>query len=246
MWGSARGETLATPIDQLFALQQIDIELRRMRLELEELARSAADTRGLVDDKRPVVLARRHQMAEMERHRREIEAKLADDEEKMKDRRMRMQRIRSEKELAALRREIDLMKEQGGLLEEELLGILENGDTKTSELKVLEEELSALEATLREKEQQHAERSQALRAEIEQRRSDRSGLAAALDESLRRRYELIFERKNGLAVVEIQEGDCSGCRMRVPPQLITQVHRNTEVVFCPACHRILYHSPKRP
>ncbi|MGH7857580.1 MAG: zinc ribbon domain-containing protein, partial [Candidatus Binatia bacterium] len=214
---------MPTPIEQLFALQQIDIELRRMRLELEELARSAADTRTLVDDKRPVVLARRHQMGEMERRRREVEAKLADDEEKTKDRRMRMQRIRSEKELGALRREIDLMKEQDSVLEDELLAILENGDTRAGELKTLEDELTALETTLREKEQQHVERTQALRDEIERRTAERAEVAAGMEESLRRRYELIFDRKNGLAVVQIQDGDCAGCRMRVPPQLITQV-----------------------
>jgi predicted nucleic acid-binding Zn-ribbon protein len=28
--------------------------------------------------------------------------------------------------------------------------------------------------------------------------------------------------------------------MRVPPQLITQIHRNSDVVFCPNCQRILY------
>ena len=37
-----------------------------------------------------------------------------------------------------------------------------------------------------------------------------------------------------------KEGDCGGCRMRVPPQLITQIHRNSDVVFCPNCQRILY------
>ena len=61
-----------------------------------------------------------------------------------------------------------------------------------------------------------------------------------LEESLRRRYDLIFERKDGLAVVEVRkEGDCGGCRMRVPPHLITQIHRNADVVLCPNCQRIL-------
>jgi predicted nucleic acid-binding Zn-ribbon protein len=27
--------------------------------------------------------------------------------------------------------------------------------------------------------------------------------------------------------------------MRVPPQLITQIHRNSDIVFCPSCQRIL-------
>ena len=232
---------MASPIEQLYALQHVDTELRALRLELSALGGAASELKTTVGTKRSVTQAKRQEMAELERQRRDYEARLADEEEKMKDRRMRMQRIRNEKELAALRREVEVSRELSGQLEDNLLKMLDGADSKVNELKVLEEDLAAAEQQLAERERQHAERTQALAADLERLTADRARLAEEVEESLRRRYELIFERKGGLAVVEVRkEGDCAGCHMRVAPQLIMQIHRNSDIVFCPACQRILY------
>jgi uncharacterized protein len=231
---------LASPIERLYALQHVDTELRALRLELSALEGAASELKTEVGTKRSVAQAKRQEMAELERQSRDLEAKISDEEEKTKDRRMRMQRIRNEKELAALRREVEASKELSTQLEESLLRLLDGGDSKVAELKKLEEELTAAEQKLAEREREHAERSLALATDLERLTAERTRIAGELEESLRRRYELIFERKGGLAVVEVRkEGDCGGCRMRVAPQLITQIHRNSDIVFCPSCQRIL-------
>jgi predicted nucleic acid-binding Zn-ribbon protein len=231
---------LASSIDHLFALQRVDTELRALKLELAALGGAAGELKTSVGTKRSVTQAKRQEMADLEKQRRDIEAKLSDEEEKTKDRRMRMQRIRNEKELGALRREVELSRELATQLEETLLKLLEGADGKVGELKVLEDDLLIAERALIERERELAERTRALADDLERLTNDRERAAAAIEDSLRRRYDLIFERKGGLAVVEVRkEGDCGGCRMRVPPQLITQLHRNVDIVFCPSCQRAL-------
>ncbi|MBI2962751.1 MAG: hypothetical protein HYY35_03285 [Deltaproteobacteria bacterium] len=231
---------MASPIQQLYALQHVDTELRALRLELGALEGAAAEVKTAVGAKRSVTQAKRQEVAELERQRRDVETRLGEEEEKTKDRRMRMQRIRNEKELGALRREVEISRELSAQLEESLLRILDGGDGKLGELKVLEDDLAAAERQLVAVEQQLAERRQALAADLERLTAERARAAAQLEEGVRQRYDLLFERKGGLAVVEVRkEGDCGGCRMRVPPQLITQIHRNADVVFCPSCQRIL-------
>jgi len=231
---------LPSSIEQLAALQNVDTELRALRLELSALGGAAAELKTAVGTKRSVTQAKRQEMAELERQRRDYEARLADEEEKTKDRRMRMQRIRNEKELAALRREVEVSRELSTQLEESLLRLLDGADAKVNDLKALEDDLGVAEQQLGEREREHAERTQALAADLERLTAERTRLAEEVEESLRRRYELIFERKGGLAVVEVRkDGNCAGCHMRVPPQLITQIHRNSDIVFCPACQRIL-------
>ena len=56
---------------------------------------------------------------------------------------------------------------------------------------------------------------------------------------------MIFSRRGGLAVVEIREGICQGCRMRVPPQLFNEIQRNEQVILCPSCQRMLYWRAER-
>ena len=117
---------MANPIDRLYALQHVDTELRALRLELTALEGAASDLKTEVGTKRSVTQVRRQEMAELERLRRDIEARITDEEEKTKDRRMRMQRIRNEKELAALRREVEVSKELSTQLEESLLRLLDD------------------------------------------------------------------------------------------------------------------------
>lgn len=231
---------MPSPIEQLYALQHVDTELRALRLELGALEGAAAELKTEVGTKRSVTQAKRQEVADLERQGRDIETKLSDEEEKTKDRRMRMQRIRNEKELAALRREVEASRDLSTQLEDSLLKLLESGDSKVGELKTLEDDLSTAEQQLAQSERQLAERSQALAADLERLTAQRARFAVELEEGLRKRYELLFERKGGLVVVEVRrEGDCGGCRMRVPPQLITQIHRNADIVFCPSCQRIL-------
>lgn len=231
---------MASAIDQLFALQRVDTELRVLKLELAALGGAAGELKTTVGTKRSVTQAKRQEMADLEKQRRDLEAKLSDEEEKTKDRRMRMQRIRNEKELGALKREVDLSRDLATQLEETLMKLLEGADSKLAELKVLEDDLAVAEQQLATRERELAERTLALAEDLERLTGARAHAATEIEESLRRRYELIFERKGGLAVVEVRkEGDCGGCRMRVPPQLITQLHRNVDVVFCPSCQRAL-------
>ena len=68
----------------------------------------------------------------------------------------------------------------------------------------------------------------------------RTELIQTVDGELRRKYEMIFSRRGGLAVVEIREGACQGCRIRVPPQLFNEIQRNEHVILCPSCQRILF------
>ncbi len=232
---------MASAIDQLFALQRVDSELRVLKLELSALGGAAEELKATVGTRRSVTQAKRQEMADLEKQRRDLEARLSDEEEKTKDRRMRMQRIRNEKELGALRREVELSRDLATQLEESLMKLLEGADAKVAELKGMEGELASAEEQLAERENALAERTRELAADLERLTGDRERAASEVEEGLRRRYDLIFERKGGVAVVEVRkEGDCGGCRMRVPPQLITQLHRNVDVVFCPSCQRALW------
>ena len=42
------------------------------------------------------------------------------------------------------------------------------------------------------------------------------------------------------ALAEIKDGNCSGCRLQLPPQLISEVKRAEDLHTCPYCRRMLY------
>jgi predicted nucleic acid-binding Zn-ribbon protein len=234
---------LRNQIELLVNLQTIDLQLRERTDAIEALRRDLAELDAALAVQRQALDGVRADRADLESKRREIEGILADEEAKMKDRRMRLNRIRNEKEASAVRREIEVAKEGTALHEETLMSIFEQLDV----VKARETEVSAAYEALEARHASEKERTDLeideLSAGLEESRSQRETLAAGLEPPLRRQYETILSRKKGQAVVEIRGGTCEGCHMRVAPQLANEIHRNTRVIACPSCHRILYVRP---
>jgi predicted nucleic acid-binding Zn-ribbon protein len=73
--------------------------------------------------------------------------------------------------------------------------------------------------------------------------SIRKTIASQIAGELIARYELIFARRGGSAVVEVAGGICQGCYMNIPPQLWNEIIKSEKVNLCPSCQRILYYKP---
>jgi predicted nucleic acid-binding Zn-ribbon protein len=68
----------------------------------------------------------------------------------------------------------------------------------------------------------------------------RGVLLEELPKSLRKRYELLMARRDGVAVVEARGGACLGCHMHLPPQMFNSLFVINEVQSCPHCSRLLF------
>jgi hypothetical protein len=236
---------LATQIELLATLQTVDQSLRSKTLEVAEGESRVAALEEAVRVQETATRAARDDLAALVARQRELEVRLNAAESKMKDRRMRITRIRNEKELGLARREVELLKEEIGGLETELVGVLELVETTTAKVEGLEGELVRLAAARDTEAAALREKLGKLAAEIEREQATRTQLVETVDRELRQKYEMIFSRRGGLAVVEVRGGTCQGCRMRVPPQLFNEVQRNHEqVILCPSCQRMLYWRPE--
>ncbi len=71
----------------------------------------------------------------------------------------------------------------------------------------------------------------------------RSALSSKVDDRTIRRYECVLSRRDGRAVVTAHGGKCTGCQMKLPPQLFILVQRGHTLESCPACQRFLYFVP---
>jgi hypothetical protein len=234
---------LATQIELLANVQIVDQRLHAKTLEVSETERLVAGHEAAVSAQEQITAAARAEFAGLGTQQRDLEGRLLAAETKMKDRRMRITRIRNDKELGLARREVELLKEETGTLETELVGVLDAVEAARARLKEAEESLAQLTAARDAAvSSMHAKLTQ-LTQDIERERAMRSELIETVDGELRRRYEMILSRRGGVAVVEVRGGICLGCRMRVPPQLFNEIQRNERVQLCPSCQRMLYWRP---
>ena len=229
-----------TQIEVLATLQIVDQSLRAKTLEISEAEGRVSALEEAVQAQTTATATVRDEVKVLGARQRDLEGRLTAAEAKMKDRRMRITRIRNDKELGLAKREVDLLKEETANLETELVAVMEEGEGSAAKLQGLESELARLTAERDAESAALREKQNRLAAEIERERATRTELVGSVDGDLHRKYEMIFSRRGGLAVVEVRDGTCQGCRMRVPPQLFNEIQRNARVILCPSCQRMLY------
>lgn len=226
-------------VGQLLKLQQLDLAIRRLGHELQQVPKkSRAIDEKIRDVKEPFDKVSA-EIAALE-GRGGPEASLKALEEKERLLKLKMPGIRTNEEYSALLKEMDATKKERENLEDSALRDMER-------LQALREELPALEAAFHEGEGRVAEDRTVLKAEKErleaellQAKKDRQALQAAMHQGWFRKYNTIAAARNGLAVVAVKGATCQGCFMGVRPKIVQDLHYGEEVVFCEGCQRVLF------
>ncbi|MBM2806208.1 MAG: zf-RING 7 protein [Deltaproteobacteria bacterium] len=230
-------------IEILASLQTVDREIKEQTgLKQGLLSEFQTKEKEFQAKKREVeVLAAAY--AEKEKLRAEKDRVFQDEGRKATDKRMRMNRIKNVKELQALQREIDQTRESNGDLEEELIKIMQDMDVLKAQIQTKESEMAAMREEWQNKQQELKTQITGIDQSVSEAASRRQSIASQVTGDLISRYELIFSRRGGTAVVEVASGICQGCYMNIPPQLGNEIIRSDKVHLCPSCQRILYIKP---
>ena len=233
-------------IEILASLQNADREIREKSgvkvVLLAEIQKKEEEIRTKCAD----IALFRAEWSEKDKQRQEKEQLLQEESKKATEKRMRMNRIKNIKELQALQREIDQIKLGNSQLEDELIKLLEEAESYASALRAKEEELRQLEAAWREKQGEIEAQVAGIERAVAEASALRQAIATRLNRELIERYELIFSRRGGMAVVTVSDGICQGCYMNIPPQLWNEIIKSEKLILCPSCHRILYSKPTVP
>jgi uncharacterized protein len=236
--------------DEVARLMDLQVLDRRLQ-ELEETLNTVAGRVEQLRDETQRSETELQKLTEEEQQnttsRKRIEKDLAEGEARIRNKRMRLNLVRTDKELQALTHEVDSLREHNQQLESELLALMEPGDSRTNRIKELGELVAKGRAELAAAEKEIAGRVEELKTAIAAQRSEREVLAGQIDGSLRSRYDMIFSRRQGVAVAVVKpvnkDGKCSGCQRLLPPQMYNEILRKEDykIHFCPNCQRILYY-----
>jgi predicted nucleic acid-binding Zn-ribbon protein len=234
---------LSAQIEILASLQTVDREISQHHGKKQNLLGELQAKEQEIQIKKREIAKLSSALAETEKLRQEKDRVFQDEGKKATDRRMRMNRIKNSKELMALQREIDLIKQGNSEREDELIKLMEETDRANSEIKGKAEELAKLQAEWDREQEELRSQITGIDQAVSEAATRRQTIAAQVAGDLISRYELIFSRRGGTAVVEVTGGICQGCYMNVPPQLWNEIIRSEKVHLCPSCQRILHYKP---
>ena len=146
------------------------------------------------------------------------------------------------KELAGLQHEVSSLARRQGVLEDELLELMENRENADSQLDSLRVELAGIE---QERQAAEAARDAAF-AELDASAA-RSGppsgaeLAAGLPADLLALYDKVREANGGVGAAMLRQRRCEGCRLELAGSELSAVRsaKAEDVLRCDNCRRIL-------
>jgi predicted nucleic acid-binding Zn-ribbon protein len=225
-------------VADLFKLQSLDVELEAKQGALALLRSHLEDGDGL-DDSRAALEASRLRLRELETSENDLElqdeelsAHLSEMETKLYS-----GRISNPKELNDLNNDVAMLKRRRESLDEQVLLLMDQVEATRNAVAVAEGDLEvAINDVEARRESMSRERDETL-LQISQLEAQRSALASQLPGSALNQYDVVRQRRRP-AVVSVERGVCSGCRVEIPDHLIKEARR--QLTFCSSCNRILF------
>ncbi len=228
-------------IEQLVALQEIDLvidkidgEIKQEQDGLDGRISSLVEREGRISEQEALI-------EELEKERRTLEDEMADKIAHVKERQSKMMQVQTSREQTALLKEIEDAKKNVKENEEKIVSIMEQVENLTTETTEEKNILKTEKSLVNEEKKKVKTAIDELSKGKKTKKNKRDKQAGAVNGSMIQKYEILRERRNGLAIVNVLDGVCQGCFMNLPPQKYNMLLRGDQVLECPSCQRLIYH-----
>lgn len=233
-----------TKVQPLIELQDIDGRIRELELELKDLPRrkalEEARLKGLEADLKAAKASREYVQNQIAN----LEAEAAALKEKISGLRTTQAGLKSNKEYAQYSMQIDLVSHDLEATENRQLAVMDDIPTADNNIKVAQEKYDAEKTGVDASCQVITDRIALVEGMLKEAQAERAEKVRELQgpefSKMRLYYERIKTKRWPVVVPLTGEGVCGGCHLVQPPHVAQMVDRNTDMVACTMCGRILY------
>lgn len=224
----------------LVRLHKLDSEVFDLRARRAEFLGRIENARGALAALQADLDRQKAQLEETGRLRREQEAELKVKEDHIGRAKAKMAAVKNTKEYMAAEREVESARRDTGMVEEQVVQLLQTEEQGRQELSVRQERLDGLTVEAAERTAELEAAVAALDERLATSTTGRGALTQAIDRQLMARYDLIATRLTGAALAACDDGTCAACNMQVRPQVYNLLHQADSLHMCASCKRILF------
>lgn len=231
---------LKEQIRKLVDLQQVDTQIFQLDSEKQKKPGEIKTLEFLFEEKKKSLSALEKTMLDLLKEKKDKELDLASKEENIKKLQTQLYQLKTNKEYTAMLNEIEGVKADVSLLEDQLLEKLDKIDQTKAKIEKEKHTLTEEEKRFNEEKNKIQLRLKEIDDSLAQLDAQRKTISAEVDKKILSRYERILEGRDSLAIVKVVDQACKGCNMSVPPQMINLIKMYERIVSCEVCQRILY------
>jgi predicted nucleic acid-binding Zn-ribbon protein len=224
----------------IIQLSKLDVQIATFSAQKKKIETELANRKQVIAGHEGKKAAREKLLGEKKTLCAKEEKSVKAERDRINERRAALNTLSNYKLQQAAEREIDFVAKQIGQREDLLLGLMREIETLEKEVADIDGVIKGLSDEYASLDKESSETIKTLDEQLGGLNKERAENSAVLaGQTILTAYNRIRDRFPSNPVVEVLNRDsCSGCFMKLGPQVVVQVSRQ-DVVKCPGCGRIL-------
>lgn len=224
----------------LIDLQSLETEINRIQMELSQIPGMLEALDANFFEIKTKLSDANASAGEVKKGYRTKEIEVETNLSRIKKSRDHMDSVKTNKEYQAILKEIDDITVKNSVIEDEMIGLLENIEMKDKEIRLLKQEMAQIEKTVLGEKEAINQKGDELRRRLLDLESQLEAQYKVVDAEIFNTYKKVKQRVGAIAIVPVNNAVCKGCHLTIPPQMYNELHRQDSLKFCPHCHRMIY------
>jgi predicted nucleic acid-binding Zn-ribbon protein len=226
-------------IEKLLTVQERDCRIRQMEKELKDIPTRKKEELARLDNHKKAVADAKEQLKIKQATLKKLEGDADGKREKVVKFRQQQMDLKTNKEFKAMEDEIRGVGDEISKIEDQEIVAMEEIERSKTDIAekegLLKEQDSSVQADIKALD----ERAAGIGHELSELKAVRTTAAKEVDASWLAYYERVFTARDK-ALVPLEDGICGGCHMKLPPAVVHDVRKQTEMVTCGYCGRLLF------
>lgn len=231
---------MSPELERLIKLQDVETRAAEAQRRIADAPAQIAALDAKLNASREGVAAAKQAIVDNQTRRRSLDNDLASAQQRLSKYKEQLMAVKTNDEYHAMQHQIAAMEAEVSRVEEQILINMVNADEFAATLKTAE-------ATLKKDETTVATERAAIETEIADKRTvlaqsnqDRSAVVPEMGAGALELFERVRKARQGIAVAQAINGQCSMCHVRLRPQVYNMIIKNEQIIQCDHCQRILY------
>ena len=226
-------------ITDLLALQDLDLKIRNLNLRIDTIPSEKKRLDSLVKDAVSDVEVAKDGLRRIERAIKENEGEIEKLNEASRKLLTQSAMVKKNNEYLAMMADIEAKKNAVSDIETKILELLDQAESAQQGIAAAEKELAVTQKSVKAEMADLVELKQELEEDIGEKLKLRKAYESKIDTQTLSVYHRLLEGGKGEPVAMINQGVCSFCRLKVPPQTINNAKKGV-LTLCDNCSHILY------